>query len=98
MTRGSDTPGRGGDVVDTFVTGHRRIALRRRFPDLEIEVRSVSEIEFRLGVLCVTVSRPPFSTWMVSWPFLADVGRYAPAENSEVYALRAMLIEIVGEP
>jgi len=95
MTLGP-THRRGDEVLNTVLTGHQRIALRRRFPGLVIEVRSVSEVTFGLGAVRVSVSRQPFSSWAVSWPVLSEVGGYAPAGDSAIYELRAMLVEIVG--
>jgi hypothetical protein len=62
-----------------------------------MDVRSISEVAFRLGPLHVAVIRPPSSNRAVGCPFSSDSGRYAPAEASEIYALHAMLIEMSND-
>lgn len=98
MTTRRSIQDRHGDVVDALLTAHQRVALRRRFPGLTIDVRSVSDIRFRLDACQVVVVRPPFSTWAVGRPCLIGGGRYASAEASEIHALHAMLLGIVGRP
>lgn len=90
------THDRNASVMEPLMTAHRRLALRRRFPDLVVDVRSISDVRFQIGACEVAVIRRPYSSLAVGRPYLVENGWYAPAEASEIHALHAMLLEIVG--
>jgi hypothetical protein len=78
------------------MTSHQIIALRRRFPGVEVEQRSVSELDFVLGPEFVPVRRPPFSAWSVGRPLDRETLREAPSDRANAHALRAFLVAIYG--
>lgn len=80
------------------LTAHQRIALRRRFPGVQIEERTVSSFRVIADGCFVQIHRPPFAGWVISWPYVADTMLHPPSGH-EIWPLRAMLLELIeGEP
>jgi len=79
------------------LSGHQRVALLRRHPGLVVEVRSISEVRFRIGDHVVLVTRPPYSTWMVTWPYVIGTMRHPPSDQA-IWSLRATLIAMIEGP
>lgn len=82
-----------------MLTAHRLIYLRRQFPDLEYEKRSISELTFTLDCAYVQVWRPPAFRWIVEWPIDQNTGWMVPKwQEPEIYRLRDILVDWFEPP